>query len=35
MPWDQGFPYYGQSFGDEILLVKEAKVEFVVSIDYW
>lgn len=34
-PWDQGFPYYGQSLGDGILLVKEAKVELVESIEYW
>lgn len=34
MPWDQGFSYYGQSLGDEILLVKEAKVELVESIGY-
>lgn len=32
MPWDQGFPYYGQFFGDEILLVKEAKIELVLSL---
>lgn len=34
-PWDQGFPYYGQSLGHEILLVEEAQIELVESIGYW